>query len=159
MPARGPKVKSSGGLVFGFDLDQERFSGKEAPGLFGPLDDHHVLRRFQQVQQPQPLQLAWIVDPVKVEMVQVQPTVMLMVDREGGARDGLGVDAHPGGHRLNPAGLAGSQIPLEEDQLPPAKQAAEFFGDGPGLIGRAGRMGQGAFLHLGSSGSPPEWYR
>jgi hypothetical protein len=100
------------------------------PGL-RPLDeDDGVLEILLQVS---PLGMRHTIEPIEVEVRDVNPPRVAVADRVGGAGDGP-LDAKRSSGPPHEGRLAGAELPLHEDDVTRSKAHSQPRGDALGLL-------------------------
>ena len=117
-------------------LDDEAIAGEQVGPALWPLDDQDA--PLGVIPKPQFIKVFNILDPVKIDVEQRFPALVLVHQDERGAVDGR-TTTQAATDALRETGLAGTEIPAEEDDVSLAEEPPEAFADVARLFFTGGR--------------------
>lgn len=134
------------------DAYLEEVGGQHGRDPVAPLDEHDTAL-VEELLEAEVADLLEPVEAINVEVVQREPALVAVHQREGRAGDGL---VHPqrGPEPLGEGGLAGTEIAGEQHDVARARQLCHRSGKPPGGLGTGGAGGNGSVGH-----DPPRYRR
>lgn len=130
--ARGAQRREAAFLL-DVEGDVEMLGGAMRAQALRPLDDDHAVALLPDLLEAERAEVGGV-EAVEVEVVKREPAVVLVKEREGGAGDAIG-DGETLGEALGEGGLAGSEIPVEQEDVAGLDELTE---ERPQALGRFG---------------------